>query len=287
MRRLRLPLYDDQHRDHRVHGDPYGSSVASVLSVFIVAATFVVVAAPALAQSDFHWNGRLAPGQTIEIKGVNGTVQASAANSNEVEVTATKSARRSNPADVRIDVVPHGGGVTICAVYPDVPGREPNRCEPGSGGHSNTRDNDVKVNFTVRVPAGVGFVGRTVNGGVEIDSLQGDAEAHTVNGSVRIAAAGLVRATTVNGSITATGGRTDWTDAAHFKTVNGDIRLTVPAYLNAELRAETVNGSIDTDFPVTVTGTFSPRRMRGTVGSGGQELSLSTVNGSISLMKAR
>src|SRR5207247_3517150 len=114
---------------------------------------------PVFAQSDFQWKGRIAPGQAIEIKGVNGGVHAAPANSNEVEVTAVRSARRSNPADVRIEVVPHSGGVTICAVYPDVPGREPNRCEPGSGGHSNTRNNDVNVDFTVRVPTGVAFIG--------------------------------------------------------------------------------------------------------------------------------
>jgi hypothetical protein len=239
------------------------------------------------AQSDFQWRGRIAPGQTIEIKGVNGSVHAVAANTNEVEVTAVRSARRSDPSSVRFDVVPHAGGVTICAVYPDVPGREPNRCEPGPGGRSNTRDNDVNVQFTVRVPAGVGFVGRTVNGGVDAASLESDAEGYTVNGSVNLSASGLVRAGTVNGSITATGGRADWSDAAAFKTVNGAITLTVPPTLNAELRAETVNGSIESEFPITVTGNITPRRLRGTIGSGGQELSLATVNGSIHLLKGR
>ena len=237
------------------------------------------------AQTDFQWRGRVASGQSIEIKGVNGSVHAVAANTNEVEVTAVRSARRSDPASVRIEVVTHAGGVTICAVYPDVPGREPNRCEPGSGGRSNTHDNDVNVQFTVRVPAGVTFIGRTVNGGVDAASLESDAEGYTVNGSVKLSASGLVRAGTVNGSITVTAGRADWTDNAAFKTVNGDVTLTVPASLNAELRAETVNGSIESEFPITVTGHITPRRLRGTVGAGGQELSLATVNGSIHLRK--
>ena len=79
-------------------------------------------AAPAAAQSDFEWRGQMAPGQGIEIKGINGNVRAVAARGNEVEVTATRTARRSNPADVRFEVVPHAGGVTICAVYPAAPG---------------------------------------------------------------------------------------------------------------------------------------------------------------------
>src|SRR5437764_8329095 len=212
-------------------------------SIVCGVAAQLVWAGVAFAQTDFQWRGRLAAGQTIEIKGINGDVRAGPANMNEVEVTATKTARRSNPADVRIEVVPHAGGVTICAVYPDVAGESQNRCESGSGNRSHTRNNDVSVQFTVRVPAGVGFIGRTVNGSVEAESLQGDAEAYTVNGSVRVSTSGLVRAGTVNGSITAAGGRTDWNDAASFRTVNGDITLAIPSALNAELRAETVNGT--------------------------------------------
>ncbi|HSD33328.1 MAG TPA: DUF4097 family beta strand repeat-containing protein, partial [Gemmatimonadales bacterium] len=89
-----------------------------------------------------------------------------------------------------------------------------------------------------------------------------------------------------NGSIRATMGRADWASQAEFTTVNGGITLTMPGNLSAEVSAETVNGDLETDFPLTVTGKFGPRRMRGTIGSGGRYLKLSTVNGSIRLRKA-
>ena len=257
------------------------------MSSVIVSLTMLVGASHAVAQADFQWHNRLTTGQTIEIKGINGDVRATASSSGEVEVTATRSARRSNPADVRIEVVPHAGGVTICAVYPTVPGREPNRCEPGGEGRSNTRDNDTVVHFDVRVPYGVGFVGRTVNGEVNGESLQGDAEAYTVNGSVRLTTTGLAIASTVNGSVNVTMGRADWPNGASFKTVNGGITLTLPSIFDAEVRAEVLNGSITSDFPVTVTGQVSPRRLRGRIGNGGHELDLSTVNGSIKLLKGQ
>src|SRR5438034_5148693 len=150
-------------------------------SVAVVSVAILVGAAPAAAQGDFQWHGPLNAGQSIEIRGINGDVRATASSTSEVEVTAARSARRSNPADVRIEVVPHAGGVTICAVYPTVSGREPNTCEPGGGGHSEVRDNDTQVHFVVSVPPGVTFVGRTVNGDVDGEGLQGDAEVHTVN----------------------------------------------------------------------------------------------------------
>jgi len=51
------------------------------------------------------------------IKGVSGDIRA-VASSGDVEVTAAKHARRSDPDDVKIEVVEHEDGVTICAVYP-------------------------------------------------------------------------------------------------------------------------------------------------------------------------
>lgn len=252
----------------------------------LTAVTFLSLPGAAAAQ-DFRWHGSIPQGQAIEIKGVNGDVAAEPSGSNEVEVTATKRSRRDDPASVQIQVVPHAGGVTICAVYPSVPGREPNSCEPGGRGKSNTNNNDTVVHFDVRVPYGVGFIGRTVNGEINGESLQGDAEAHTVNGSVKLATTGLAVANTVNGSVNVTMGRADWANAATFNTVNGGITLTLPGYFGAELRADTLNGSITSDFPITVTGEVSPRRLYGTIGTGGRELNLKTVNGSIKLVRGQ
>src|SRR5438445_74623 len=72
-----------------------------------VAATLsmaVSLLAATLAAQDFQWQGRLAPGKTLEIKGVNGAIEASAAGGEEVEVTATKHGRRSDPASVNGEI---------------------------------------------------------------------------------------------------------------------------------------------------------------------------------------
>ena len=47
-----------------------------------------------------------------------------------------------------------------------------------------------------------------------------------------------------------------------------------------------MNGDIETDFPLTVTGKISRRKLEGTIGGGGRLLELSTVNGGIELRKA-
>jgi DUF4097 and DUF4098 domain-containing protein YvlB len=180
--------------------------------------------------------------------------------------------------------VPHDGGVTICAVYPPVNGRE-NECLPGGGGRNNTRDNDVAVDFTVRLPDGVNLGAHSVNGDVTVRDVSGEVHASTVNGDVDVSTRGIAEASTVNGSIRASLGRADWTGTMSFSTVNGGITLDVPGSLAADIEAKTVNGSIDTDFPITVRGRFGSRTLRGTIGGGGRDLEIETVNGSIRLRK--
>ena len=258
----------------------------SLPTLLTTAAGLALAPRAAAAQGEFHWKGKIAPGKSIEIKGVNGDVRAVAGpGAGDVEVTAVKHARRSDPDEVKIEVVPHDDGVTICAVYPS-DGRRENSCDAGEGGHMNVHDNDVTVDFTVRVPAGVRFVGKTVNGEVAAADLSSDVEANTVNGSIRISTAGYAEAQTVNGEIVASLGRATWSDALEFRTVNGGITLDLPAGLSTEVRATTVNGDIQTDFPLMVTGRLGPRRLHGTIGSGGRRLALETVNGSIRLRKS-
>src|SRR3954449_10290581 len=112
-------------------------------AAFAVAA--LLFTASGAAAQDFRWHGAIPQGASIEIKGVNGDVRAEPSGSNEVEVTAEKRARRDDPASVQIQVVPHAGGVTICAVYPSRDGSRPNECQPGAGGRMNVQNNDVTV----------------------------------------------------------------------------------------------------------------------------------------------
>src|SRR5216683_7696779 len=253
------------------------------LMIAILLGTAAAVSASA---QGFNWHGRIARGKRLEVKGVNGDVRAVAATGGEAVVNAKKTAHRSDPDDVKIQVVQDSDGVTICAVYPTPPrARRENTCEPGDGWRSSTENNDVKVDFEVQVPAGVEFNGQTVNGEMSAEGLKGDVRASSVNGSVRVSTTGLAEASTVNGSVTAEMGRANWTNVLEFSTVNGGITLTLPPKLDTDVQAKTVNGEIESDYPLTITGRFGPRRLRGTIGAGGRSLNLSTVNGEIRLRK--
>ncbi len=280
--------------------------------IFIMSSSLLLAAGLASAQSnDFRWSGSLASGKTIEIKGVNGAIRAELATGNQVEVTATKrsgwrdhddrdwrgrSRREPSSLDsVKIEVVPSDSGVTICAVYP-TPDRSrwlgrrgdrddrPNECRPGAEGRMNVFDNNVVVDFVVKVPAGVKLMAKTVNGSVDAQSLKSDATIHTVNGKIAVSTSGIAAADTVNGSIEATIGDGAGKEALEYHTVNGSITLNVPKGTNAEIHARTSNGRFESDLPLTVQ-SFSgrARRVDGTLGNGGKSIELHTVNGAIRL----
>lgn len=257
-------------------------------AVYTALIASALVTSGAVAQQREHWNWSepLRPGQTLEIKGVNGEIKAVGVRGGEASIEAIKRGRDSDPREVEMVVVRNRDGYTICALYP-TPRRErrQNECAPGNGGRNSVNNNDVRVDFTVRVPQGVTLIANTVNGDVEATGLTGEVRGHTVNGSVHLATSGLARASTINGSIDVDLGRAVWEDLLEFETVNGSITVTLPENVNATVNASTVTGSITSDFPLTVSGRFGPKRLSGTIGRGGRELSLGTVNGSIELRK--
>ena len=241
---------------------------------------------------EFHWSGRVAPGAAVEIKGINGDITAEPATGDEVQVVAVKRSRRSDINAVTVKIVEHAGGVTICAIYPNEDSGNPNTCEPGPGGQGNSsatinvRNNDVRVDFIVRVPSHVGFIGRTINGEIGATSLASNVVSRTVNGSIKISTSGYAQATTINGEISAKLGDVNWPQSLVFTTINGGITLDLPSNASTELKAETLNGSIKSDFPLSLTSLTSRRRVSGRIGVGGRELVLKTLNGSINLRLA-
>jgi hypothetical protein len=244
----------------------------------------VSLAVPAVAAAQqgerFEWQGRLSPGQSLTIKGINGKIDASGAPGDTIEIVALKHGRRDNPASVRVEVVERGDGLLVCAIYPSSDGT-PNEC----GGRMNVQNNDVQVDFTVRVPAGLVFRPTTVNGAITARGIDGAVYATTVNGAIDFSATGRGVAKTVNGSITAAVGEMG-TEAVEFSTVNGSITLGLPDHANVTVDGSTVNGAIHSDFPLTVEGRWGPRRAKGQIGAGGPTLRLKTVNGEITIRRA-
>ena len=69
-------------------------------------------------------------------------------------------------------------------------------------------------------------------------------------------------------------------------TVNGTVRIYLPANASAHIVAETVNGSIDADdFGLEAEKGFVGRDLDGEIGGGDARVKLDTVNGSIRIKR--
>ena len=260
--------------------------LAAVVSVLVL--TSSATAQQRAASDDFTWQGRVPAGEWLQVRNINGQITVDRATGDQVEVVATKRWRRGNPAEVRIETTRFGEGnqsALVCAIW------DPQTSCDRLGYHNqprrwNNSNNDVSVDFIVRLPAGVRAELISVNGTIRVVGASAEIIAETVNGGIDAATSmGPIRAETVNGDITVRMDALRGNDELVFETVNGDVTAILPANFQGDVELETVNGRLYTDFPITVQGRFNPRHMRATIGSSERRLKLATVNGSVRLEK--
>lgn len=144
------------------------------------------------------------------------------------------------------------------------------------------------VAFELQVPRKADIRVDATNGGIIVEDVRGRIDVHTVNGGIVLGDVnGDIRGETVNGGVRAELSNETWDGPGlELKTVNGGVTLAVPAGFSGELDARTANGGISVDFPITISGLINSRRqIRGTIGTGGARITLSAVNGGISISR--
>ncbi|MDB4917340.1 MAG: hypothetical protein JWM95_4984 [Gemmatimonadetes bacterium] len=266
-----------------------------MLTAALVAPTVMSAQSRQTQRDAFTMSERVPNGEWIRVRNLNGEMRVRSSTSDKVEVTATKSWRRGDPRDVRIEMKKSGdGSILVCAMWTDDTECTENSYSTHNNRNQRRRDwddnrdnrNDVSVEFEIRVPRGVKVGAWTVNGGVSVDGVTNEVRASTVNGEVNATSTGgPVQASTVNGSVHASMGRWDGDQDLEFTTVNGSVVAEFTGDIDANIDLTTVNGRFQTDWPVTITGRIDPRHLRATLGKGGRRIRLTTVNGNVELRK--
>jgi hypothetical protein len=240
----------------------------------------------------FTLSERVPANAWIRVRNINGEMRVRASSSDKVEITATKTWRRGDPKDVSIETKKASdGSILICAIWAYTnttctEDRYSSRSDDRRDRWERDRNNDVSVDFEIRVPKGVKVGVWSVNGGVSVDGVTNEVRAGTVNGGVEaVSTGGPVQASTVNGSVRATMGRWDGDQDLSFSTVNGSVVAEFTGDIDADIDLTTVNGRFQTDWPVTISGRIDPRHLRATLGKGGRRIKLTTVNGNVELRK--
>jgi len=236
-------------------------------------------------EDNFHWQGNLKPGQTLEVINRNGEIEASGSSGEGARVEGMRR-DDGDDKDLFIEVVESSDGVIICAVY--AKDKTPGRCHHGgvNSESSTWHGHRAKVSFNVQVPRGVRFNAMTTNGGIRCRDLNSVVDAATTNGNVDVSTSEWASAKTTNGGVNVSMGNAKWTGELELATTNGSVDVRLPASAEFEVSAATTNGGIHTDFPITVQGSFSSKALSGKVGSAGRYLRVATTNGGIDLRKS-
>lgn len=226
----------------------------------------------------------------LHISNVNGKIEIRGGDQQDIRVQADISTARESDLE-RVKIEQHEKNGTL---YIDV------KLPKSRSFFFFTRSHKARVDFKVTVPRQLAVHADTVNGDVMIADINEEVDADTVNGSIKVEnIQGKMKLDTVNGKISANhviaclnidmvngkGTIENLKDGScnsvQISTVNGDIKLNVSPDLLDTVRLETINGTLEVDFPVKMKGSRRSKLL--TVGRGPVTIKADTVNGDLSL----
>jgi DUF4097 and DUF4098 domain-containing protein YvlB len=161
------------------------------------------------------------------------------------------------------------------------------------------------IDLTITVPVRTSLKLSAVNDGdIVVSGVDGEIDVNDVNGSVTLNhVSGNCVAHALNGKILATFARVNQKPMA-FSSLNGDIDVTFPADLKANLNVRSDRGDVFSDFNVQLRASAPKevtedsgghggkyrvridRTVRGTINGGGPEIQFTNFQGSIYIRKA-
>jgi hypothetical protein len=155
-------------------------------------------------------------------------------------------------------------------------------------GPTSMNNSGWSVSYEIFVPQNIDLNMKTHNGAITISDVRGQIHFDVNNGAVRLKrVAGDVSGSTTNGAIQADLAGGIWEGRQlEISTHNGAVTVSMPQYYSAHIKAETSNGGIQSDFPVTVSGELKPKALDFNLGSGGPLIHVTTSNGSVKLKRS-
>src|SRR5882672_788492 len=223
------------------------------------------------AAQDFRKSYEIGQGGSINVRNVSGDVTVTGYEGATVLVFAFKEGRDRDLVWVEDNSA--GNKVDVRARYPE-------NC-----------DCNASIRFEVKVPrANYKFDAiSSTSGDVEVTGVSGDLRAKSVSGNVTVkGVTGAVNASSTSGNVhvgeingTVSGKSTsgdveveiaqlNGAGDMDFASTSGNVRVKLPANLDADVRMSTTSGGLKTDFPLTIEEPErgSGRRASGRIGGG-------------------
>ena len=187
------------------------------------------------------------------------------------------------PAGARVSARSFSGSVSVKGVHGDLETRTQSAdVDIRDAGRLDVES--LSGDVTIQAVNGESMI-HTVSGDITLGAARGDVEIETVSGDIDLqdVVAKQIRTHTTSGDVEFTGqilpdGRYE------YNTHSGEIRLSLPADVGAQLSIATFNGGIESDFPITLrAGDHENKRLNFTLGQGTARISAETFSGDITL----
>lgn len=161
-----------------------------------------------------------------------------------------------------------------------------------------SKKQNKRVDFKIRVPENFSLDLRATNSGnISVEGVVGEMEISNLNGAITLTnIGGSVIADALNKDIVVTFTKGYEKSPMAFTSLNGDLDITFPKNLAANIKAKTDNGEIYTDYEIKMTRDVKKEEKRtssgvykanvdkwvtGAISGGGSELLFKTMNGDI------
>jgi DUF4097 and DUF4098 domain-containing protein YvlB len=217
----------------------------------------------------------LAPGATVEINGINGSVKVETSESKTAEVYIERKAS-SPEALQRRKVIVEGDANSL-----RISGEKAD-----NGLFSRLFGSNGSETVSLKLPRQISLRTKGVNGSVIAGEITGSVEVRGVNGRVQIAgASGTADFKGINGNISV--GLKELSQAgASISGINGNIELKLGPGLNADLDANGMNGRVISEIPGVTVEQYKHGKYSAVIGTGGNAISVKGINGNVRLTRS-
>lgn len=221
---------------------------------------------------EIHESFALTPGAEVEVRGINGSVEITTADTATAEVHIVRTARAKSELDNQRVYIEHE------------PERLVVRSEGGSGGFLGWLwgNSSVRQQVKMTVPRRVRLDARGVNGSVTVGEIEGAARVSGINGRVELASvAGHADVSGINGATKIGVAQLD-DEGLDIKGNNGSVVVRLNSVVGADVNVKGHRGRVEFSVPnVSIEERTRRSVKRARIGAGGAPIQVKGVNGNI------
>ena len=214
---------------------------------------------------------RLDPGSRVELNSVSGHVTIETHAGNEVDVHIVRKARTREDLRCReFNVAATGNSLRL----------------DGSDNRGECRNVQVQQTVNMRLPRSVNLEVASVSGHVKVGGIDGSVKMTSISGHATVReAAGEASFTSISGHVSVNlsrlGGR-----GIRMSSISGNIDVGLPENANADWRVSSISGEVIADAPGVTVQKIGPSSYEGRVGSGGTDMTFSSISGNVRFRRA-